>query len=82
MPTSYFNHLAAQAGPDVEPESAPNAVERFHDHALFTFLEAATDLANFGYTAGQLARLVERHLTPQVVPFPEGTVDPFKGDAA
>lgn len=70
MAAAYIAHLESQAGPVDEPREA-GAVDRFHDFALFTLLEAAKDLASFGYTPGELARLVERHLTPQVVPFPD-----------
>ena len=70
MSTAYLNHLESRAGP-VESESEPGAVDRFHDYALHTFLESATDLHQFGHTADELARLVVRHLTPQVAPYPD-----------
>lgn len=62
--------------------SAGNALADYHDNTLWAFLAAADDLGRLGYTPGQLARLVERHLTPAVAPFPRGTQDPFAGEAA
>lgn len=57
-------------------------IDEYHDATLFAFTSAASELAALGYTAGQLMRLVERHLTPECVPFAAGEVDPFKGSAA
>lgn len=66
----YSNHYAADSQPDTDP--ADDARAEFHDRTLFALLSAADDLFGLGcYTASELARLVERHLTPAACPYPE-----------
>ena len=57
-------------------------LEELHDRTLFAFTSAASELHKMGYTVQSLARLVERHCTPDSVPFAAGESDPFKGSAA
>ena len=59
------------------PQQSDRDLEEYHDRTLWAFTSAAEELAKLGYTAGQLMRLVERHLTLKVCPFGPGESDPF-----
>ena len=74
------SHSIIDARP--EQDDRDRDLEELHDRTLFAFTSAAEELHKMGYTVQSLARLVERHCTPETVPFAAGEVDPFKGSAA
>jgi hypothetical protein len=68
MSRSYID-----AAPDSDTSADDDALAQFHDETLFEFTRCAEELSRMGHTAGSLARLVERHLTPATVPYPESS---------
>ena len=74
MTSTYTNHLLAVSGPDAEPDSDEAALDRFHDAALLAFVTAARDLVALDplhWTVARLREKLTRHLTSEVVPYPE-----------